>query len=141
MKKISRSAQETKQLGREVAKQLEPGQTVALFGELGSGKTTFIKGLAQALGIEGEITSPSYTLMNQYQVSGKNFKFCHFDFYRIDEPKQPAADLLDYLEDENYLVAIEWASRVERFLPKETVKLEFKYVEEDKREIKITNLK
>jgi len=141
MKKLlSKSVAKTKKIGQELAQRLKGGEVIALVGQLGSGKTTFAQGVARGLGIKKMITSPSFVLMNQYQVPGRKIRLCHFDFYRLKKSNDPSpAGLTDYLGKKEYILIIEWADRIERLLPKEIIKINFKYLDEEKREIDISN--
>jgi tRNA threonylcarbamoyladenosine biosynthesis protein TsaE len=113
---ISNSEKETVALGEEFAKtKLKPGDVVALIGELGSGKTRFIKGICSGLGVTEHVSSPSFTIVNEY--TSKIGKIFHFDFYRIastSELKEIGFD--DYIYNEGICV-IEWADRVMELLP------------------------
>lgn len=123
MKIISRAVRDTIKLGRVVAKNLEKGDIICLFGGLGSGKTVLAKGIARGLGIaESRVVSPSFVLLRQHN-SGK-LPFYHFDLYRLKQPK----DILG-LGYEEYLYAdgvsvIEWAERLKYLLPKHYLKIE-----------------
>lgn len=104
------SAQETEQLGQRLGQGLKPGAVIAYSGDLGAGKTAFTRGLARGLGIEDPITSPTYTIVNEYP--GKIPLF-HFDMYRLGSSE----DLFD-IGWEDYLtrggvIAVEWSERVE----------------------------
>jgi len=114
--KTVRSPQETAKVAVEFSKSVSPGEVVAFYGELGSGKTFFVKVLCKALGTRTEATSPSFTIMNEYQISGDSW-ICHFDFYRIEKE----AELLNLGLDEffygEYICLIEWAEKVSSFLP------------------------
>ena len=104
------SAQETEQLGQRLGQRLKPGAVIAYSGDLGAGKTAFTRGLARGLGIEDPITSPTYTIVNEYP--GKIPLF-HFDMYRLGSSE----DLFD-IGWEDYLtrggvIAVEWSERVE----------------------------
>ncbi|MFQ5604786.1 MAG: tRNA (adenosine(37)-N6)-threonylcarbamoyltransferase complex ATPase subunit type 1 TsaE [bacterium] len=111
---ISTSAEETLSLGEQLAATLTPGSVVALFGDLGSGKTTFIKGVCAGLQVEDEATSPTFTLIHEYQGQ---LPVYHFDFYRI----QTASEILELGCDEYFygrgICLIEWADRAVEFLP------------------------
>ena len=103
------SAQETEQLGQRLGQQLKPGAVIAYSGDLGAGKTAFTRGLARGLGIEDPITSPTYTIVNEYP--GKIPLF-HFDMFRLSSSE----DLFD-IGWEDYLarsgvIAVEWSERV-----------------------------
>lgn len=112
---------------------------LALQGELGAGKTTFIQGLAQALGIKEKILSPTFVLMKRFTIYDLRFtNLYHIDAYRLSG----ASDVKDLgleeiLKDKNNLVVIEWAERVKEILPKDTVWLEFEHGGEDNRKITI----
>lgn len=122
MKLISKSVNNTLDIGKKIAKNLQKGDIVCLFGELGSGKTVLTKGIALGLGIKKNIiVSPSFILIRQY--SGK-ILFYHFDLYRLKKPK----DILslgyeEYFYDDGITV-IEWADRLKYLLPPEYLKIE-----------------
>ena len=116
---ISHSEAETEALGRRLASALSPGTVVAYRGDLGMGKTAFTRGLAQGLGYQGRVTSPTFTIVNEYEGSG--LPLFHFDMYRLEG----AEDLFDigwedYL-DRGGVCAVEWSERVEEALPEEAV--------------------
>jgi tRNA threonylcarbamoyladenosine biosynthesis protein TsaE len=109
---ISRSPEETQSLGKELGSFLRGGEILLLSGELGAGKTLFVKGLAEALGIpDEEVTSPSFTLVNHYLG---RLKLYHIDLYRLNEGAQAAhaVDLDELLMDESAVIIIEWAERM-----------------------------
>lgn len=109
---ITRAAEETFDLGRQVGEQLSGGEILLLNGPLGAGKTIFVKGLAGALGLDTqEVTSPSFTLVNPYL--GK-LTLYHIDLYRLDEgaAAAQAVDLEELLSDERAVIVIEWAERL-----------------------------
>ena len=110
---ISRSREATEAFAAEYAKTLSPGDTVLLEGEMGAGKTVFAKGLAKGLGIEEEVTSPTYAYMNDYD--GRLF---HYDCYRIESPEQAEAlGLADYF-DMGGICLVEWPQNIAPLLPK-----------------------
>ena len=116
---LSRSEAETEDLGRRLAAVLSPGAVVAYRGDLGMGKTAFTRGLARGLGYEGRVTSPTFTIVNEYE--GKGPPLFHFDMYRLEG----AEDLFDigwedYL-DRGGVCAVEWRERVEEALPEDAV--------------------
>lgn len=111
----TQSEEETIALGVDFAKRLSPGSIVALFGELGTGKTRFIKGICRGLGVHEHVASPTFTIVNEY--NGTGIKVYHFDFYRMKsvlELQEIGFD--EYLEDDGVCL-IEWADRVQDFLP------------------------
>lgn len=112
---ISRQPSETIAFAREMASRLRPGSVVALNGELGSGKTQFVKGLAAGLGFLGEVTSPTFTLIHEY--IGGRLPLYHFDFYRLESEKEAMQlGLEEYLLD-NGVCVIEWAGKFRQLIP------------------------
>lgn len=113
---ISNSQVETENFGERVGQNVEPGQIICLSGDLGVGKTAFVKGIAKGLGVEGYITSPTFTIVNEYH--GK-FRLYHFDVYRvndIDELYEIGFD--EYIFGDGISV-IEWAELIEPIIPKD----------------------
>lgn len=113
------SLEETWRIAAEVATQLTPGTVIALTGDLGAGKTTFMQGIAFALGIKRPITSPTFTLCQEYQTP--NFKLVHMDLYRLNGPD----DLLtigfpEHLES-GAVVAVEWPERGGDLIPRDAL--------------------
>jgi tRNA threonylcarbamoyladenosine biosynthesis protein TsaE len=115
---ISRSPEETRDLARRLAEQLEDGTVMALHGDLGAGKTCLVQGLAEALGIEDVVNSPTYTIVNE--LRGKR-RLYHIDLYRVsDDLEAMALGLEEYLEPDG-ITAIEWAERATDSLPADAV--------------------
>ncbi len=110
--------------GEQFGLSLKPGNVVVLNGELGAGKTTFVKGIAKALGIEDPITSPTYTISKLYDS-----KLCHVDSYRISEE-----DIgLDDLQQEGYIICVEWAENIEDYLPEVNYQINIEYTIEGRK--------
>lgn len=134
----SGSANETQNIGKALASKLKSGSIVALFGELGSGKTQFIKGICSGLGVKEIITSPTFIIINEYNspVAGKIF---HFDLYRMKNKKE-VLDLgfEDYLNSEG-IILIEWPELIENILPLQTNKIHLFHsgVDENTRDIRM----
>jgi len=117
---ITRSPKETWKAARRLLERLPARAVVALYGELGSGKTCFVQGLARALGIRRAVTSPTFTLVNEYPGPRPLF---HVDLYRLADAAEAAAlGLEEYFEREG-VTAIEWAERAEELLPPHTVRV------------------
>ena len=96
-----------------MARELKDGEIIALVGHLGSGKTTFIKGLAKGLGVKDTITSPTFVLMKIYKTKHKSIrKFVHVDCYRVPGIELASIGLTDYLNQPDTVVAIEWAEKL-----------------------------
>ncbi len=115
---ISHSPDETFLLGKEVGAALRGGEVLALDGDLGAGKTHFVKGLAAGLGHMGEVTSPTFTLVHEY-TEGR-LPLYHFDFYRLESEAEVVRIGLDDYLDMGGVAAIEWASKFPGLLPRGT---------------------
>jgi len=131
---ISKSSEETQKIGEEIGKKVKGGAVVLLFGALGGGKTTFTQGFAKGLGIKEKILSPTFVIMKKFD------NFYHIDCYRLKDEK----DLLELgfkeiIKDKKNVVLIEWSERVKKIMPKDTVKISFKDIGKNKREIDITS--
>lgn len=112
-----KSEEDTLALGKRVAENLINGAFIALKGDLGAGKTVFVKGLALGLGISERVTSPTYTIMCQY--FGKK-ELCHFDIYRITENDCYDSGFDDFFYDPNIVCAVEWSENLST-LPDHTI--------------------
>ena len=137
MKLQSRSGAETKDIGRRLGEKLRQGDVVCLYGDLGAGKTTMVKGIASALGIEErDITSASYTVIAEYEA---DVPFYHIDLYRISGHEVHDLGLQEYLGS-NGIAVIEWAERAEEEIPDQSIRVSLSYAEEDSREIEIKGI-
>lgn len=140
MKKIiSNSEEETKLIGREFAKGLKKGDVIVLTGDLGSGKTKFTEGVLQFFGLENEISSPTFNIVNEY-VNG-DVNVYHFDVYRLeDEDEFYAIGGEEYFE--KGICLIEWGEMIERALPNKYIQISFSRNLEDEnlREIVIEEI-
>ncbi len=126
---LSHSAEETFRIAEEYAKTLKAGDVVRLDGEMGAGKTVFAKGVAKGLGVQEEVTSPTYAYMNDY--GGVLY---HYDCYRIDAEKAEALGLSDYFYAKGVCL-VEWAENIEELLPLETKRVFIRKLSETQREI------
>jgi len=136
---ITHNRDETIKLGENLAKKLSKGDVVALCGDLGSGKTTFTKGIGKGLGIKdpSHINSPTYVLIKEYK--GK-IPLYHIDLYRLDNLKDiEDISIEEYIYGDGITV-IEWAEKIQSLLPKEHISVKFIVRGEDKREIKIEDI-
>ena len=137
MEYITRSAAETERLGARLAQVLEPGDVIAYRGDLGAGKTAFTRGLARGLGIPDPVTSPTYTIVNEYPQG--RLPLFHFDMYRLSDAEE-LFDLgwEDYLA-RNGVCAVEWSENVAEALEDPIlVAIRKDPAEEDTRHITIT---
>ena len=129
---ISESPDETAAMGRRIAALLGSGDTVLLIGELGAGKTALTKAIAAGLGVTEEVSSPTFTLVNEYRGRLPVF---HFDLYRLDDPNE-AIDLGydDYLNAEGVLI-IEWADKAPTLWPDDHLRIEIERIGEAARRL------
>ena len=124
-----RSEQEMLELGRRYASDLVLPAVIELVGDVGAGKTTFVRGLAEGLGVKEPVTSPSFTISKTYALP-EGGRLVHYDFYRLPEPGLMADDLAENIADEKNVVVIEWGESVNDLLPKKHSRVEIKYSEE-----------
>ena len=141
-KYITKNYKQTQKLGEDFAKdilkkELKAGALVfGLYGNLGGGKTTFLQGFAKGLKVKEKILSPTFVIMKIFNLRGTNNNFYHFDCYRFE----CAEDILelgfkDIIKNPNNIVAIEWPEKIKKVLPKKIVKINFKFVDKNTREI------
>ncbi|MBI5233241.1 MAG: tRNA (adenosine(37)-N6)-threonylcarbamoyltransferase complex ATPase subunit type 1 TsaE [Deltaproteobacteria bacterium] len=129
------SPEDTEALGASIAKRLEPETILALTGELGSGKTHFVKGLAKGLGIEGYVKSPSFMLLHIYEGGG--IPFFHIDLYRIEDKKGFEHTGLEEYVYGNGISAVEWAEKWPEVFEDADVIVSFFYEGESRRRIEV----
>lgn len=163
MEVITKSAQETAALGEKIANQLtinhkqslllrnkqslllrNRSSIIALTGELGSGKTVFVQGLAKGLGIKERILSPTFIMIRQYPLAISHqssiISFYHIDLYRIESEKDiEGLSLEEIWSDPKNIVAIEWAEKIKKILPKKRIEIHFEYINEGERRITINS--
>lgn len=136
MKKIiySDSFLETEKLGEKFAQKIKQGGTILLYGNLGAGKTTFVKGLAKGLGIKRRIISPTFIIVRNYQE--KNFY--HVDLYRIERKTYlKNLGIEEILKDNKNIIAVEWAEKLKDIVPQKKTEIYFTYLNDQKRKIEI----
>ncbi|OGO27255.1 MAG: tRNA (adenosine(37)-N6)-threonylcarbamoyltransferase complex ATPase subunit type 1 TsaE [Chloroflexi bacterium RBG_16_54_11] len=130
---ISRSAEQTRRVGMRLGALLKPGDLVALVGDLGSGKTTLVQGIAAGWGSLDPVSSPTFVIVNVYRHSD-GLRLFHLDAYRLDGPKE-ALDLdLDIMLDQGPMV-VEWAERVQPVLPEEGLWVHLNYIDDVQRDL------
>ena len=131
---ITKGVVETRKIAQELAKKSK-GRIFALVGELGAGKTTFVQAFLKALGVKGRVMSPTFVIMRNYQLKDGR-KVYHLDGYRIKEEKELVSlGFKDLIKDPNNIILIEWADRVKKLLPPETIWLEFEHGKNSKERI------
>ena len=142
---ITNSFEETQNLGKEFAKTLKGGDFVALYGNLGGGKTTFVQGLALGLDIKRRIISPTFIIIRTYDLKSKikNQKskiFYHIDLYRTEsEDDIKGLGIDEIMGNSDNIIVVEWAEKLKSFLPKRRIDIYFEYLSENKRGIKVIN--
>jgi len=134
---ITHSAEETTELGRRLAAELAPPRLVVVSGDLGAGKTTLIKGIAEGFHAASQenVTSPTFTLIHEYRGAGVNLY--HVDLYRVDTQRELDTLGLDDLIDERSVVLIEWGEKFERFRCDRDVEITIERLGENDRKIKV----
>ena len=132
---IIHSEQEMLDYGEQFAKKLTTPTVIELIGDVGAGKTTFVRGLAKGLGVKDPITSPSFTISKQYALPN-NKRLVHYDFYRLPDPGLMSEDLEENLTDKNTITIIEWSDSVSNLLPKDRVIINIEYNEDGSRNLK-----
>jgi tRNA threonylcarbamoyladenosine biosynthesis protein TsaE len=127
MKKIATNEKQMLKIAKEYATNLKAGKIVFLHGDLGTGKTTFVKGVLRALGYDGNVKSPTYTLVENYELD--NFNICHFDLYRLADPEELEwIGVRDYF-NESTVCFVEWPEKGNGFLSKADINIHIKYLD------------
>jgi len=131
---ISRSPSETWEIGEQIGRRARRGDLYAIYGDLGAGKTQFVKGIAKGLGVEDwlYVVSPSFTIMNIYE--GNDTNLCHVDLYRIEDSEFEPLSIEEFLEDG--VVAVEWAERAHWW--NGIIQVDIEIMGEEERKITIT---
>lgn len=148
---ITGNVNDTIEYARKFAKKLRGGEVVGLIGELGSGKTTFVKGLAEGLGIKESITSPTFVILKEYRIPPRHLHLegvkeevsgfmVHADAYRVENIEDiKSVGIEDFLNRDDTVTVVEWAEKIKKILPKNTIYIKFKHKSEEEREISIKN--
>lgn len=135
---ITKSGIDTEAVGAELAATLKVGDVILLTGDLGAGKTTLVRGIARALGIDRPIKSPTFTLLWEYQLPDKNIKLYHFDLYRLSPGDSTENIGLDEaLAKRDGIVLIEWADRLTS--PPKGIRIDLQQTTNGEHEISISN--
>ena len=135
MEIFTNSASQTKKLASNLAKKFKGGEIIALYGNLGYGKTTFVQGFVEGLGFKDKVQSPTFVFVRFY---GSKPRIAHIDLYRIKSEEEVLdLGLSELLEDENTICLIEWPEKMGRLLPKNILKIRFKFVSKNVRNISL----
>lgn len=129
---ILKGVNATQKLGRFLGSKLEAYDVLALNGDLGTGKTTFVKALAEGMGLDSDVTSATFTIVNIYEGDPSLY---HFDVYRLEDEDEFFEMGGEELLDDGSVCAVEWADRIEGSLPEEYLILNFERIDETTREI------
>jgi tRNA threonylcarbamoyladenosine biosynthesis protein TsaE len=134
---VTHCAEETTKLGRKLAAELKPGSIVLLRGELGAGKTTMVKGVAEGFNAAeaDRVTSPTFTLIHEYR--GPHVTLYHIDLYRVDTQRELDTLALDDLMDTNSILLIEWGEKFARFAKERDVEIAIEHRGGDERVVTI----
>jgi tRNA threonylcarbamoyladenosine biosynthesis protein TsaE len=160
VKFFSKNPNQTKKSAESLVKKILKNKkrkgafVLGLKGDLGGGKTTFLQGFARGLGIREKVLSPTFVILKKFKIGSRKWKvesrrkttlnfllstFYHIDCYRIQKPREILElGFKEIIKNPRNIVAIEWAERIERILPKNTIWINFEFVDKDKREIKIS---
>lgn len=132
---ISNSPADTKKIAADLAATLSGGEVIAFYGDLGMGKTCFVTGLAEGLGFTGEVSSPTFAIINEY--IGGTLNLYHFDMYRISGwDDLYSTGYFEYMESGGVL-AVEWSENIESALPDDVIRVTIKRLDEARREITV----
>ena len=129
----------TAELARRLAGVLRPGTVICLDGDLGAGKTLFVQNLAASLGVQGEVTSPTFNLMNVYEEG--RLPLVHFDLYRLEQEYElDEIGFYDYVENPDGLVLIEWAEKFPECLPEDHIALQIQRTDVENERVLVFSL-
>lgn len=132
---ISNSPVQTQEIAAQFATSLNGGEVIAFYGDLGQGKTCFVTGIANALGFTGEVSSPTFAIINEYL--GGRLDLYHFDMYRVNDWNDLySTGYFEYMESGGVL-AIEWSENIENALPDNAIRITIKRIDETTRKITI----
>ena len=120
MKILSKSASETEEIGKRLAKKLKGNETIALYGDLGVGKTALTRGISEYFGLKDWVSSPTFSIMNEYRTG--EYSICHFDMYRVHSFEDlESTGFFECLG--NAIVIIEWSENITDFIPENSIRI------------------
>jgi tRNA threonylcarbamoyladenosine biosynthesis protein TsaE len=142
MEYLTENYLETQEIGEGLAGEIKSAKKAVVFGlkgDLGAGKTTFLQGFAKGLGIKEKIISPTFVIMNRFDIKkGKFRNFYHLDCYRIEKAEEMEnLGFEEIINNPKNIVCIEWPEKIKKILPDDLILIKFKTISEDKREITI----
>ncbi len=133
---VATSGKQTESVAEAIGKKLKGGELIDLVGDLGSGKTTFVRGLAKGAGSPNTITSPTFKISNVYKTP--HYTIHHFDFYRLSEPDIMANELTEVMNDQANIIVIEWSDSVRGVLPENRLTITLTPTDEHDRQLTFT---
>lgn len=133
------STEEMIEFGKEIGSNLEGGSVLELIGDVGAGKTTFTKGLALGLEVLETVQSPTFTISRVYE--GDNLTLSHYDFYRLNDYGIMKMELAENLSDPQNITVVEWGGELADILPEKHLRLIFESISEDKRLVKVREVR
>ena len=134
---VAENLEDTRAFAEKFAKMLRPGDVVLLTGDLGAGKTTFVKAVAKVLGFDGLVTSPTFTLLNEYSGS---MPIYHFDMYRLKSTSEAIESGLDeILRQSDGVCFVEWPQKVAGILPEKNIMLDIAILGDNKRKFRVVD--
>ena len=133
----TKSREETLLLGEKIGKALKNNSIVALIGDLGAGKTTLIQGIAKGLKVDNWVTSPTFTIINEFKG---RLDLYHVDLYRIERPEDIEDIALEEYFSKNGVTVIEWADKIKELLPERSIMINMDHISENERKIDIRGL-
>lgn len=137
---ISTSEEQTEKIAAKLAAKLSTGSVIALHGNLGCGKTVFARGFARALGVTDYVTSPTFTIVQEYPLADDR-RLYHLDLYRIgNEDDAIAFGIDEYLLDTEAFCLLEWPTRIKELWPDNVIEIFFEHIDEETRSIRITGV-
>ena len=144
MEIVAANTEQTQKFAEEIAAKIKPGDTIALYGDLGAGKTTFVSMVTKALGFTDRVQSPTFVVSRIYSGGGSSseIKYVHhLDLYRMqDSTDVKELGMEDYLEQPDSVTFIEWPEVAENYLPEKTIRIFFEILSKNERKIHVQNL-
>jgi tRNA threonylcarbamoyladenosine biosynthesis protein TsaE len=134
-----KTIEETRKLACKIASKIKSGDVIALYGDLGAGKTTFTRFLCECLNVKSRVQSPTFVIARKYESN--DVVVNHLDLYRLRTELELAdLDLQQFFKNEKSITVIEWPEIAENLLPKDCIKIKFEYVDETTRKINVQNI-
>jgi len=127
----ARSVEDTWTLAKRLAAELKPGDVICLEGDLGTGKTTFVQGLAAALGVSGRVTSPTFCIVQEHKSPDGSILFVHMDLYRLESENDVLSIGWDDYVDRGAILAVEWPERAGTLIPPGAIRVSFSRADGD----------